>query len=282
MTFYQACGSRHHHWPHVEAFYDRTWGAFQMRMHTHTWCEVMYVFSGACEIVYGDDITLRLRSGDYIFFDAGVPHRLLTQEDIPCTMLNVEFSFAPSDDVFSLRQLAAQSGELAGMLHAGEAVLRGNDLRGQLFRAMDLLLQSLCTGQQKDHVLVRTEMMLFLLRLAQVVQENRQLVGTVRYVKQAVAYIQHHFSEQLTLPRLAQNAGIHPDYLSHLFKAYTGETPMRYLARIRNDHAATLLLRSTLTLDSIAQEAGYASRQQLARSFKQQFGISPMAYRKRH
>lgn len=278
-TLEAACRSGQALWPRVEAYYDRTWGTFQMQPHVHTWCEVMYVFSGACEVVHGEEETLRMRAGDFVFLDAGVRHRLLTRGDIPCTMLNLEFSFAPSGDAaFSLGALAGSMPALGAL----SPVEHGGDLRGQLFRAMDLLVQGLSTGGEAAGVPHRAEMLLFLVRLAQAVADGRQQPGAVGHVRRAVAHIQHHYDERVTLPRLAAALGIHPDHLSHLFRAYMGETPMRYLARVRNDHAATLLLRTGMTLDSIAGEVGYASRQQLTRSFRQQFGMPPQAYRKRH
>lgn len=282
MRLHEACARGQRRWPHVEAFYDRTWGDFQMTPHTHTWCEVMYVFQGVCQVVLTGVEPILMRAGDYIFLDAGVEHQLLTDAGRPCSMLNVEFSLAElREGAHSLRQLAETSADFAEIVHQAAPTLMGSDLHGQLFRAMDMLLAGLLTPNEQP-ALRATEMALFLLRLAQVAAESRQRVGPLRYIRDAVAYMQHHYAEKITVPMIAKKAGISADYLGHLFKAYLGGTVWGYLSRIRNDHAATLLLRSQSTLDDIALEVGYGSRQQLTRCFRAQFGLSPFAYRKRH
>lgn len=283
MRFREACLSKTPLWPKVEAFYDRTWGDFQMKQHEHTWCELMYVFSGACRISYGDEPPARLHTGDYIFLDAGVRHRLMTDAATPCTMLNVEFSFAESEDsLFSLQHLGGICGDFSSLLARHTPVLLGNDLEGQLFRAMDMLVLGLSSKEARDGALGQAEMMIFLMRLAQVTVKNRARVGAVRYVQQAVAFIQHNYAEKLSVGDIAAHAGISPDYLGHLFRVYLGETVLNYCIRVRNDHAATLLQRSGARLDDIALEVGFTSRQQLTRHFRAQFGMSPFAYRKRY
>lgn len=282
MRLYEACTASQQRWPRIEAYYDRTWRDFQMMPHIHTWCEAMYVFQGACQVVLTGQPPLLMRAGDYIFLDAGVEHQLLTDAKKPCAMLNVEFSLARAEDgLHSLRQLADTSDAFAALVRHGEPVFFGNDLHGQLFRAMDMLLSGLVAPEEQP-ALRATEMALFLLRLGQVAGENRRRVGPLRYIQDAVSYMQHNYAEKITIAHIAGQAGVSADYLSHLFQAHLGETVGKYLARIRNDHAATLLLRSRDTLDAIALEVGYGSRQQLTRCFTAQFGLSPYAYRKRH
>jgi len=60
-----------------------------------------------------------------------------------------------------------------------------------------------------------------------------------------------------------------------------GETPSRYLARLRVEAAAAALRNGALPLAEVAALVGYSSDQALARAFKRHLGIGPGTYRRR-
>lgn len=276
---YEAIRSGRELWPRVEAHYAKQWVNFQMRPHAHERCEVMYVFSGACAVSWGDGEPVGMRTGDFIFIDAGVPHRLIIPGGAPCTMLNVEFSFGKSEGgLFALPALCRSSADFARLARAQSRVISGSDFTGRLFRAMDDLVLELA-AQVRDPAVVEAEMALFLLRLAQCARENENRVNADVYVRRTVEHIQHHFNDPLTVERLAGRAGVSAGHLGRIFKAATGETIHGFIARVRCDHAATLLARERAALDDIALQVGYASRQQLTRAFRARFGMAPREYR---
>lgn len=50
-----------------------------------------------------------VEKGQFILLDAGVPHRLLVQDGVPCRMLNVEFGFArTASGQLTIKQLAQE------------------------------------------------------------------------------------------------------------------------------------------------------------------------------
>ena len=70
-------------------------------------------------------------------------------------------------------------------------------------------------------------------------------------------------------------------YLVRLFKASTGLPPMAYLAQLRAEHAATLLLHSDQPVTSISQAVGWPDQNYFARRFKAHYGLSATTYRAR-
>ncbi len=78
---------------------------------------------------------------------------------------------------------------------------------------------------------------------------------------------------------LAQISGMSRTRFANRFLDSLGETPGRYLTRIRMEKARELLHRSTLPLARIAQRAGYGTDVAFARAFKRAFGMSPSRYR---
>lgn len=60
-----------------------------------------------------------------------------------------------------------------------------------------------------------------------------------------------------------------------------GETPKRFTLRLRLDRAAVMLLVGRESILDIALACGFQSHEAFTRSFRERFGMSPRAYRKR-
>lgn len=84
------------------------------------------------------------------------------------------------------------------------------------------------------------------------------------------------------LDRLAEECGLRRSHFSTLLQAETGDTPMRFLNRLRIELARKMLRESALPITRIALECGFESSQYFARVF-QQFsgGVSARSYRAR-
>jgi AraC family transcriptional regulator len=85
----------------------------------------------------------------------------------------------------------------------------------------------------------------------------------------------------VSLGALARMARRPPHELHRAFLRVTGETPKRYTARLRLDHAAAQLLAGDAPILEIALASGFASHEVFTRAFLRRFGMSPRAYRAR-
>lgn len=77
-----------------------------------------------------------------------------------------------------------------------------------------------------------------------------------------------------TIEELAENVGLSPDRLTHLFTEQLGLSIRSYVlwAKVRR---ATVLLGSGTPLTDIAQQVGFADSAHLSRTFKEFFGLNP-------
>lgn len=98
-------------------------------------------------------------------------------------------------------------------------------------------------------------------------------------IKEALAYIDGHLCETVTLPELARRAYFSQYYFHRLFTAVVGKTLAAYV-RDRRLSAACLRLYATddAVLD-IALDCGFASAQAFSRTFRAAYGLSPREYR---
>jgi AraC family transcriptional regulator len=101
----------------------------------------------------------------------------------------------------------------------------------------------------------------------------------LRSLQRAREYVHAHFSENLTLARVARAAGVHPVYLGQIFRRQFGETLGEYLNRIRVRAAAGLLANSDVPLSSIAVDLGFYDQSHFTRVFRQVTGATPGTFR---
>ena len=99
-------------------------------------------------------------------------------------------------------------------------------------------------------------------------------------MKHAMAYIQQHYREKLTLEDVARQVNLSPFHFSRVFKQYAGCAPMEYAQKIRMDMAKCLLKTTDLPIEQIAERVGYGSSSSFANMFTQKVGLSPTQFRK--
>ncbi|SAL57458.1 AraC family transcriptional regulator [Caballeronia turbans] len=92
-------------------------------------------------------------------------------------------------------------------------------------------------------------------------------------------WLRLHLSEPLRIADLAVHCGFGMRRFHQLFNEAFGETPHRYLHRLRLDTALTLLADPRPTLTDIALDVGFADQSAFTHAFSKRFGISPGQWR---
>jgi AraC family transcriptional regulator len=83
----------------------------------------------------------------------------------------------------------------------------------------------------------------------------------------------------LSLDRLALEAGLSPYHFARMFKVSTGETPHRFVQERRLTLARDRLREGARSITEIAMASGFSTPAHFAASFKARFGVSPSALR---
>jgi LacI family transcriptional regulator len=68
--------------------------------------------------------------------------------------------------------------------------------------------------------------------------------------------------------------------LERKFRTVLNRTPHEEILRVRLEKAAQLLSRTNITLDCVAEDAGFGTASRLSVEFKKRFKMTPGAYRK--
>ena len=84
-----------------------------------------------------------------------------------------------------------------------------------------------------------------------------------------------------TVTELARRVALSRSAFSSRFRALTGESPMRYVARFRLALASELLRSTDASVAAVARSCGYGSEASFSRAFQRWFGTTPGSYRRR-
>jgi transcriptional regulator GlxA family with amidase domain len=95
------------------------------------------------------------------------------------------------------------------------------------------------------------------------------------------AWIVDHLGADLAVERLAERLAMTPRTFARVFRHETGVTPAKFVERARLDAARRLLEDLALSLDEAADRAGFASAEQMRRTFRRHLRVLPFDYRRR-
>lgn len=112
-------------------------------------------------------------------------------------------------------------------------------------------------------------------RYPQFANNNMRLV-----IKKAIAYIQTHLQDELTLKQMSDYTHLSTSYFGVLFKQYMGKSFVNYVNQIRIEKALEYLRNTDMKIYEIAEEVGFASLPYFNRVFKQVSSLTPNEYRK--
>ncbi|MDP9700145.1 response regulator [Paenibacillus polysaccharolyticus] len=98
-------------------------------------------------------------------------------------------------------------------------------------------------------------------------------------IGEALAYIETHLGEPMTMRELADSLHLNSSYFSVLFKEQVGLNFSEYLMRKRVQRAKELLVQTNLPISEIAERVGYQTDKYFIKVFKSLEDISPSKYR---
>lgn len=93
--------------------------------------------------------------------------------------------------------------------------------------------------------------------------------------------INNSLSDVQSLERMALRANSSKFHLHRKLRRLLGETPKKYISRLRLQRAAAQLATTNKSILAIALESGFQSHEVFSRAFKRQFGLTPRNYRER-
>jgi AraC family transcriptional regulator len=99
--------------------------------------------------------------------------------------------------------------------------------------------------------------------------------------RKAVAYIEEHLAESISLAALADLVGLSACYFCRAFRQSFGVPPQRYQLAKRVERAKTLLAKHAASVTDVGLSVGYNDASAFCTAFRRVTGLTPSAYRRR-
>ena len=109
--------------------------------------------------------------------------------------------------------------------------------------------------------------------------ERRCRTAKSQYLNRVITYMRDHLQENLTLTRIAREAGLSESYLNAVFKECVKCAPMDYYSNMKMDKACYLLCNTDMHIYQVAQYLGYDNQYYFSRAFKKVLGVPPKKYK---
>ncbi|HIY62481.1 MAG TPA: AraC family transcriptional regulator [Candidatus Mediterraneibacter stercoripullorum] len=97
-------------------------------------------------------------------------------------------------------------------------------------------------------------------------------------LKQVLEYIGEHYTEDLTISRLAGLCYFSEYHFMRFFKKYVGMSCLEYIKNLRLEKAAELLSRGEVSVLEASLSAGFSNLSYFYREFKKKYGVTPKSF----
>ncbi|MEM7615729.1 MAG: helix-turn-helix transcriptional regulator, partial [Pseudomonadota bacterium] len=192
-----------------------------------------------------------------------------------CRIINVMFRVETAEHL-----LSRYGPDVAGRFYGARGFLPETHLlRGPRMERAVNVAQELQTSRR---TLARIEE--FLLTLTNRVIEPIEAVaeGAPRWLVNACAAAQNPAVFREGAAGFIRAAGRSHEHVCRKTREVLGLTPSAYVNRVRIEHAANLLAGSEDSIARIAQDCGIENLSHFYRLFRDQYGTTPMAFRREH
>lgn len=151
------------------------------------------------------------------------------------------------------------------------------------FHKIGMAVDSDANGSSASKIrLLVNEMLILLLEMvdSKSVVFNDALTDSSRSVKLFLDELDKNLSENWTIEKMAESAGVGLTRFTYHCRQLTNTTPMRYLAMKRIEKAKLILTnKPELSIAEVAYSCGFATSQYFSTVFKRQEKCSPLKYK---
>ncbi len=245
-------------------FYQEREQGFIFAGEEHPMPELTYVDQGQLHSVTdGQDILLQ--AGDIAIFGPNQWHMHYADMGVAPRYVTVSFDLVGGDITPLLNRKFTASQQAIGLI---QQMLREQS-------HMDVHSTGMIIAQL-------TALVLLLLRQADTPVPKPKASNAVHseneIIRRSQQYIGSHIRQKLSVPGVAQHAGVSPSYLTALFHKHLQISPGEYIRRIKLQESKQMIRENSMNFTEIAKALQYSTVHHFSRQFKEKFGLTPTEY----
>ena len=252
--------------------------------HWHREYEIAYVYTGQISY-FLNGTPQKVCAGEAVIVNKNVIHSCTASTDEPvrfmCVVFGEQFVFS------SIFDALYEEYYLPLYLNNREfpTLIQGTTEWGTRFLK---ILQALCESGRQQLPGCDLEWRILLLSLFHLAcTENIFVEGrpsqnrSIAPLREILTYIEANYTEPLSIPALARQAGFSTEYFCRIFKEIVQKTPVEYIMARRVEHAMYLLTHTQDSITAVASASGFGDLNYFSRCFKRLSGMTAKEYRKR-
>jgi AraC family transcriptional regulator len=101
----------------------------------------------------------------------------------------------------------------------------------------------------------------------------------MKYISEAVDYINKNYSKDITLAEITRQAYLSKFHFSRIFKKHTSYSPYQYLISVRLNHSRQFLSDGKYSIKEVADMCGFKRLDYFSATFKKKFKCNPSTYK---
>jgi len=240
---------------------------------SHTEHVVTLIVRGRLRMEHGNEV--EIGPGCLTLVPAGVPHQLLGGENIEAWCLGFCASCMELEENHPL--MAAFRRVRLGAL----PVVQISDERQPYYvMLMQELQAEIKRSTPESSDVTRSLLLLILNEVKRAAPLDVSQIGEQSLISDALAYIQKHSLEPISLKSVAAAVHRSPAHLATVVKKNTGYSVGEWITRSRLSEACSRLAHTDEKIDVMATKVGWNDVTHFIRQFKKVYGVTPAAWRK--
>lgn len=255
--------------------------------HKHDYIEMLYTYSGKITNVI-DGKSVVVRAGEVLLLDTNVKHAIL-----PAGMDDIGFNIIIHKETFDTQfgKMLSNS-DIISRFVIDSIYSRKKEKKYLLFETgqceqihsiMENIIREWCCQESGYDTVMQGLVLILFANLVRYYEKDHQVAKDPEMKKQFVEELQAYLLENYRTADLrsaAQYFNFNPDYFGRLVKKQLGTNFTNYLQDIKLQQSCILLKNTTLTMEEIAEEIGYAEVSYYYRVFRKKYQKTPAEFRK--
>lgn len=238
---------------------------FISEFHVHQWFDISFVMKGA--VTYEIDSRLyHVSEGEVVVVPPGKPHKEICCSEGHFEVLFVCLSFLREGlpvnisehlelpEVIKIADLKGIYGIFEDILN--EVTYRNDGYLLKINAQVYNLIVAICRNHEALGRNIDSIKKLSNLRKHKIAEEIKE-------------FMENNYSRKISLNELSRNFFLSPQYISSIFKAYTGYTPIEYLNRVRIGKAKEFFAAGLDNIGEVADKVGIGDIHYFYKVFKQ-------------
>ena len=244
-------------------------------LHYHDEIELLSITEGEMAFVVNGKKRV-CQAGDTVFFSPRIPHATYNAE-IPCAYTLVQFR--PEHYLGDSNNTGKYFNRFVRNTELPFTVIKNRELSR-------LIATALSEYEHKEEAFdllikgVICEMIALLCREGALSSQNSAYSAAIEKLLPSIAYIEEHFSSDISLDEIAGVQNLNPSYFCRLFKKASGSGFVDYLNFVRICKSEKLLAKSEKSILEVAYDVGFSSVSYYNRIFKRYKNCTPTEYRR--